>query len=254
MCSLWFYWFRGVEFRPDFKKVGELTCIFESDAHLALTATATVNLVKALENVLNYNSPDIVWANLDRPNIYIMIEKELPNINKIEKYDDMIMPVANELKEKLTNFPLTIMYVESLECLGYFYQYLAHELKEMQFCGEPIPPNRIFAQYHNDYPNTMKQLIVSDLVKERSNLRLVLATVALGMGLNAPCIQRIIHCRPPTTMEKYMQEIGRAGPNGLEAEAIMFYNMSDVSKSRKGFTTAMREVFCLKIYVTVRNC
>jgi superfamily II DNA helicase RecQ len=87
-CLLWFYCFRGDEFRPDFKKVGELTCIFESDAHLALTATATVNLVKALENVLNYNSPDIVWANLDRPNIYIIIEKKLPNINKIEKYDD----------------------------------------------------------------------------------------------------------------------------------------------------------------------
>jgi ATP-dependent DNA helicase RecQ len=114
----------------------------------------------------------------------------------------------------------------------------------MQFCGEPIPQNRIFAQYHKDYPNTMKQLIVSELVKERSNLRLVLATVALGMDLNAPYIQRIIHCRPPTTMEKYMQEIGRAGRNGLEAEAIMFFNMSDVSKSRKGFTTAMRE-FCL---------
>ena len=45
-----------------------------------------------------------------------------------------------------------------------------------------------------------------------------MATVALGMDLNAPYIQRIIHCRPPTTMEKYMQEIGRAGRNGLEAE------------------------------------
>ena len=45
MCSLWFYCFRGDEIRPDFKKVGELTCIFESAAHLALTATATVNLV-----------------------------------------------------------------------------------------------------------------------------------------------------------------------------------------------------------------
>lgn len=66
------------------------------------------------------------------------------------------------------------------------------------------------------------------------------------MGLNAPCIQRVIHCRPPTTMEKCMQEIeiGRAGRNGQEAEAIMFCNMSDVSKSRKRFTTAVRE-FCL---------
>jgi superfamily II DNA helicase RecQ len=52
----------GDEIRPDFKKVGELTCIFESAAHLALT----VNLVKELENVLNYNNPDIVWANPDR--------------------------------------------------------------------------------------------------------------------------------------------------------------------------------------------
>jgi superfamily II DNA helicase RecQ len=55
-------------------------------------------------------------------------------------------------------------------------------------------------------------------------------------------------------MEKYMQEIGRAGRNGQEAEAIMFYNMSDVSKSRKGFITAMREFVCLKINITVRNC
>ena len=104
MCSLWFYCFRGDEFRPEFKKIGELTCIFESAAHLALTATATVNLVKELENVLNYNNPDIVWANPDRPNIYIKIEKKLPNINKIEKYDDLIMPVANELKEKPYNY------------------------------------------------------------------------------------------------------------------------------------------------------
>jgi superfamily II DNA helicase RecQ len=47
-------------------------------------------------------------------------------------------------------------------------------------------------------------------------------------------------------MEKYMQEIGRAGRNGQEAKVIMFYNMSDVSKSRKGFTTAMRELCLLE--------
>ena len=59
-------------------------------------------------------------------------------------------------------------------------------------------------------PNDMKKFILNEIVKQNSTIRLVLATIALGMGLNAPCIQRIIHCRPPTTMEKYMQEIGRA--------------------------------------------
>ena len=83
---------------------------------------------------------------------------------------------------------------------------MTYELKEKAYHGNPEPENRIFAQYHKDYPNDMKKFIVNEIVKQNSTIRLVLATIALGMGLNAPCIQRIIHCRPPTTMEKYMQE------------------------------------------------
>ena len=55
-----FYCFRGDdERRPDLRKVGLLTCIFEISVYLVLTDTATVNL----ENVLNYNNPDSVWSN-----------------------------------------------------------------------------------------------------------------------------------------------------------------------------------------------
>ncbi|KAH3718368.1 hypothetical protein DPMN_061171 [Dreissena polymorpha] len=54
----------------------------------------------------------------------------------------------------------------------------------------------------------MKSLIVSDLCKKKPTIRLVLATVALGMGLDAPSISRVNHCRPPTSLEAYMQEIG----------------------------------------------
>ena len=60
----------------------------------------------------------------------------------------------------------------------------------------------------------MKVFIIKELSRDMPNVRLVLATVALGMGLNAPCIKRIVHCRPPTTLEGYMQEIGRAGREG----------------------------------------
>ncbi|VDI42666.1 Hypothetical predicted protein [Mytilus galloprovincialis] len=70
-------------------------------------------------------------------------------------------------------------------------------------------------QYHSDYPETMKQHTVKDLCQKKPILRLVLATVDLGLGLNAPSFKRIIHCRPQTTLEKYMQEIGRAGRTGL---------------------------------------
>jgi thermostable 8-oxoguanine DNA glycosylase len=87
----------------------------------------------------------------------------LPNREKFTKYDEIIQPIAEELKLKRENFPLTIVYVESLEALGYFYQFLNYELKEDQYIGDPIPENRIFGQFHKDYTNPMKQHIISEL-------------------------------------------------------------------------------------------
>jgi hypothetical protein len=58
------------------------------------------------------------------------------------------------------------VYVESLEALGYFHQFLNYELKDQQFVGETIPENRISAQYHKDYTQTMKQHIIFE-IKEK---------------------------------------------------------------------------------------
>lgn len=121
-------------------------------------------------------------------------------------------------------FPVTIMYIENLEAMGYFFQFLMYELQENAYDGEKIPINRIFGQFHKDYPESMKQIIIQELTKTNPKLRLILATVTLGMGLNAPSVERIIHCRPPTNLEKYLQEIGRAGCNGQPSTAVMFFN------------------------------
>lgn len=192
---------RGEYFRPKCKYLGDLTCIFPNAAHLAVTATATPTYIHMLGNVLQYNSPVIVHMNPDRSNISIEVKTRLPNIKKYDEYNDIIEPLSNELKTKLTDFPVTIVYVESLEALGYFHQFLNYELKDQQFVGEAIPENRIFAQYHKDYTQAMKQHIISELIREVPKVRLTLATVALGMGIDAPSLIRIIHVRPPTTLE-----------------------------------------------------
>ncbi|WAR08483.1 RECQ1-like protein [Mya arenaria] len=242
----------GDEFRPSFKRLGELTCIFPKAGHIALTATATPTKIKDLAAVLQYSSECVISLNPDRPNIYLEVLTRPPNVRKYEKYDSLINPISKELCEKLVDFPVTIMYMESLEALGYCYQYVSHDLKEKQYTGEAIPENRIFAQYHTDYTQDMKRHIVNELTKETPKLRLVMATVALGMGLNAPSVTRIIHCRPPTTLEEYLQEMGRAGRKGQQAEAILYYNNSDISKSRKGMSQSMisyckNEQTCLRL-------
>ena len=57
----------------------------------------------------------------------------------------------------------------------------------------------------------MKNAVLGEIHKEDSNIRVIFATTALGMGVNAKFIENIIHISPPSTLENYLQEIGRAG-------------------------------------------
>lgn len=68
------------------------------------------------------------------------------------------------------------------------------------------------------------------------------------MGLNAPSISQIIHFRPPTTLEKYFQEVGRAGRSGQRANAIMYFNKNDVASNRKGLDPSIKD------YVNTEEC
>lgn len=94
-------------------------------------------------------------------------------------------------------------------------------------------------QFHTDYTPEMKHYIVMELRKPCPKIRVILAIVAIGMGLDAPSIFRVIHCRPPTTLENYLQEFGRAGRNGQKASALLYYNNSDIASNRKGISQAM---------------
>ena len=67
----------------------------------------------------------------------------------------------------------------------------------------------------------MKTHIITELRKPEPKIRLVLATVVLGMGLNVQAVNHIIHLRPPTSLEKYMQESGRAGRGGQLSNTIL---------------------------------
>lgn len=68
----------------------------------------------------------------------------------------------------------------------------------------------------------MKSFIVTELCKQTPKIRLVSATVAKGMGVDAPSIQRVIHMHPLPSLEKYLQDIGRAGRNKQAATAICY--------------------------------
>ncbi len=75
----------------------------------------------------------------------------------------------------------------------------------------------------------VKQCIIKSFTNVTSPLRIVVATVAFGMGLDCSNIRRIIHWGPPNDIESYIQEIGRAGRDGKEATATSYYNGNDLN-------------------------
>ncbi|KAK2554931.1 RecQ-like DNA helicase blm-1, partial [Acropora cervicornis] len=144
-------------------------------------------------------------ANLNRENIFYRV---LPRGNRgDEKLIDVIKPYALELKEQVISNPLTIFY-SNLETCGECYSYFEQELGEQQFYPPGSPAkfsNRLFAQYHAQYPE-----------EYRTSLS-VFVTVAFGVGMDVPTVERVIHIGIPYTMEDFFQETGRARRNGNSA-------------------------------------
>lgn len=139
-----------------------------------------------------------------------------------------------------------------LKYCGYAYSLFERVLGEGQYVGETVyPSSRLFAQFHAPQTNLMKKDIVHEIKRNDSRIRVIFATSALGMGVDAPCITHVIHIRPPSNIESYMQEIGRAGRNGLQAWATLYYNNSDVSGNKKNVCDEMKaycksNVTCLR--------
>jgi superfamily II DNA helicase RecQ len=183
-------------------------------------------------------APAIVTENPNRPNIFFEIHQRPPSVQTKDHLDQILPSIATKLKKQRTEFPQTIVYTDT-SVIAYCYWRMDEIMGDEQYEGEPLPENRLFAQFHKETTEKLKSHIVRELCKSSSKLRLVFATVALGMGLDAPQIRHIIHYKPPTSVEQYFQETGRAGRDGQPALATLYYNNTDVRRNCPGMTDAM---------------
>lgn len=82
--------------------------------------------------------------------------------------------------------------------------------------------NRLFEMYHSSTPQHNKDIMLSSFTKSDGVLRVVFATVALGMGINLRDINCIIHYGAPNSINDYFQESGRGGRSGNSAQSIVY--------------------------------
>lgn len=217
-----------------------LCATFPSVPVVALTATASRSDVTFIKQSLNLKTPLEIIANPNRQNIFY--EKVFRKGEDVDFFVQLLKPIVEELKEKTVAYPLTVLYLPLKWC-GFAFKYFERNLGADQYnpsTAESLPENRLFAQFHAPQTRAMKDQILKELALPTSKVRVIFATVAMGMGVDIPSIRHVLHVGPPRTIREYFQETGRAGRDGKSATAVLYYNNVDIAKNKAGMSEDIR--------------
>ena len=198
----------GHDFRPHYCRLNELKHRFMHVPMMALTATADKATRYDIIEQLQLNQPYVHTGSFDRPNIRYTIE---------EKFKPMVQ-LLRYLKEQQNQSG--IIYCTSRKRVDD----VAEKLADAGFNA---------AAYHAGMSNEQRQFVQSGFA--RDDIQIVVATVAFGMGINKPNVRFVVHYDIPKSIEAYYQETGRAGRDGLAAEAIMYFDPADIGRVRRFF-------------------
>ncbi|MGB5177491.1 MAG: RecQ family ATP-dependent DNA helicase, partial [Gammaproteobacteria bacterium] len=195
----------GHNFRPEYQQLGALRYYFPDIPLVALTATADAQTRDDIVHVLGLNKASCHVTGFDRPNIrYTVLEKHKP-------FDQLLRFLDGRAGQAGIVYALSRKRVE--EVAG-----------KLQARG-------IQAQaYHAGLPAAHRRQVQEGFL--RDELQVVVATVAFGMGIDKPNVRFVVHYDLPRHIEGFYQETGRAGRDGLDAEALLLFGAQDVGTAR----------------------
>ena len=207
----------GYDFRPSYLEIAKIRDLVPDAAILALTATATSEVIDDIMRQLHFRKPCVYRMSFKRENLVY-------SVRYVEDKNLELLRVLNSIPGS------AIVYVRSRKRT----RELAMELEQ----------NGIKASYyHAGLDFAVKNKKQADW--QDDEVRVMIATNAFGMGIDKPDVRLVVHMDCPDSIEAYFQEAGRAGRDGKRADAMLLYSNSD----RKLLLEHARAAFPPKDYV-----
>jgi len=195
----------GHDFRPDYLFLNGIKKQFPKVPIIALTASADEITRKDIIKQLNLQEPLVLVSSFDRANIKYFVQPKQSVLKNIIQY--------------LNEHPDDSGIIYCLSRKGT--EEMSNNLRENGI-------NSAF--YHAGINSIERAKVQEDFLKDK--IRVMVATIAFGMGIDKSNVRFVIHADLPKNIESYYQETGRAGRDGLPSEAILFYSYADVVKLR----------------------
>jgi ATP-dependent DNA helicase RecQ len=209
----------GHDFRPSFLSLKNLRLIHPNTPVIALTATATASVKKDIIDHLDLKNPKLHVSSLGRPNL---------------KYSSKL--VVNKAKEILS------FCSSNNESQGIIYCQTRKSVKEL---AQLLHAQRLeVSMYHGGMSKEDREKSLQLWLSEKK--RIMVATNAFGMGIDKPNVRYVLHFEYPDSIEAYYQEAGRAGRDGNEANAIVFWEQVDISGLKERLSDRFPEIAFVK--------
>ena len=240
------YTCRSKEFRPAYGRLAELRALVPAHTpFMACTATATKSdKAEVLEN-LEMRGCVEVSASPDRQNIFYEVKRRTT-------FETDLDHVLSSLRNHSITAPRVIVYCQSLDMCADLYAHFHYELGYSSYypAGSPhLSDHRLFGMFHSCTPQHNKDVILESLQHPDGVVRVVFATIALGMGVNLKEVNTIIHYGAPRSVEDYFQESGRGGRSGGDAVSTVFWKPADCRVKKKPSTIRDRELIAVRRYL-----
>ena len=195
----------GHDFRPEYLQLARLKHLFPAVPVVALTATADKLVRKDIVEKLGLHHPVTFISSFNRANIRYDVE------SKKNFYPKLMEFLMERKEESGIIYCLSRAGTESL----------ANDLREDGFNA---------MAYHAGIEKGAREKTQEKFI--RDEVKIIVATIAFGMGIDKPNVRFVIHADLPKNIEGYYQETGRAGRDGLQSTAVLYFSMADVIKMK----------------------